>query len=285
MAYLSDNLPENERSGAMGKLGAAVGVGVVLGPLLAGFLSINSLSLPFFVGSALAALALFLVYRLLPESHFIERLPFETKAESIWRLNTLKKSLLGPVGVLMILIFIISFAMTNFQGIIGLYVVDKYAFNTRQVGAIWMVLGAVMILGQGVLSGLLVKRYGEVAVIRSALVSGSVGFIALLLAQGFIPILLATALLLLAVALISPALTAYISTFGGERQGAMMGINTAFASMGRVAGPLWAGFSFDINMSYPFISGAVTLFVGFCICLAFLPKRSWSRSSPIAGYQ
>src|SRR5512146_3094996 len=54
MAYMSDNLPENERSGAIGKLGAAIGLGVVLGPLLGGFLSTNSLSLPFFVGSALA---------------------------------------------------------------------------------------------------------------------------------------------------------------------------------------------------------------------------------------
>src|SRR5512141_1504973 len=44
MAYMSDSLPEKERSGAVGKLGAAVGVGVVLGPLLAGYLSAVSLS-------------------------------------------------------------------------------------------------------------------------------------------------------------------------------------------------------------------------------------------------
>ena len=39
MAYLSDNLPEKQRGGAMGQLGAAVGLGVVLGPLLGGVLS------------------------------------------------------------------------------------------------------------------------------------------------------------------------------------------------------------------------------------------------------
>ncbi len=281
MAYMSDNLPEDERSGAIGKLGAAVGLGVVLGPLIAGFLSTESLSLPFFVGSALAALALLLIYLLLPESHLAQSQAPTAQAESFWHWNTLKKVLLGPAGILMLLIFIIAFAMTNFQGIIGLYVVDKFDFNTRQVGAIWMVLGAVMIVGQGALSGPLVKRFGEVAVIRSALLVGSVGFVALLLAQGFVPILLATAFFLLAVALISPALTAYISTFGGENQGAMMGMNTAFASLGRVAGPLWAGYSFDVNMSYPFISGAVSLLVGFSISLAFLPTRYGQRSATI----
>jgi MFS transporter, DHA1 family, multidrug resistance protein len=187
------------------------------------------------------------------------------------------------VGILMLLIFIIAFAMTNFQGIIGLYVVDKFDFNTRQVGAIWMVLGAVMIIGQGALSGPLAKRFGEVAVIRIALLGGSAGFVALLLAQGFIPILSATAFFLLAVALISPALTAYISTFGGENQGAMMGMNTAFASLGRVAGPLWAGFSFDVNMSYPFISGAIALLAGFGISLVFLPSRHGRKSAPLPG--
>lgn len=267
MAYLSDNLPENERSGAMGKLGAAVGLGVVLGPLIAGFLAINSLSLPFFVGSGLAVLAMLLIYVLLPESHLAQSQATATKAENFWKWNTLKQVLLGPAGVLMLLIFIIAFAMTNFQGIIGLYVVYKYDFNTRQVGAIWMVLGAVMIVGQGALSGPLTKRFGEVRVIRSALLIGSVGFLTLLLAQGFVPILAATAFFLLAVALISPALTAYISTFGGENQGAMMGMNTAFASLGRVVGPLWAGFSFDVNMSYPFFSGAAALLVGFFISL------------------
>jgi len=258
--------------------------------LIAGFLSTNSLSLPFFVGSTLAALALVLIYLLLPESHLAQsQTPAAqgqtptAQGESFWHWNTLRQVLLGPAGILMLLIFIIAFAMTNFQGIIGLYVVDKFDFNTRQVGAIWMVLGAVMIVGQGVLSGPLVKRFGEVAVIRSALFTGSVGFIALLLAQGYIPILAATAFFLLAVALISPALTGYISTFGGENQGAMMGMNTAFASLGRVAGPLWAGFSFDVNMSYPFMSGAVALLTGFFISLVFLPARQRQSSVPLPG--
>jgi MFS transporter, DHA1 family, multidrug resistance protein len=283
MAYLSDNMPEKERSGAMGTLGAAVGLGVVLGPLMGGFLSTDSLSLPFFVGSALAILALILVYIILPESHPAQGQTEKAPVESFWRLDILKKVLLGPVGVLMLLIFIISFAMTNFQGIIGLYALDKFGFDTRQVGAIWMVLGVVMIVGQGGLSGPLAKRFGEVVVIRTALLIGSLGFVALLLAQGFVPILAATAFFLLAVALISPALTAFISTFGGENQGAMMGMNTAFASLGRVIGPLWAGFSFDVNMSYPFISGAIALLVSFAISLVFLPAHPSPKSAPQPG--
>src|SRR5512133_1308196 len=120
MAYLSDNLPENKRSGAMGQLGAALGLGVVLGPLLGGLLSTDSLSLPFFVGSGLALLALLLVFILLPESHPASQAADKTPAENFWRWGVLKNILSSQAGMLMLLVLIMSFGMTNFQGIIGL---------------------------------------------------------------------------------------------------------------------------------------------------------------------
>jgi DHA1 family multidrug resistance protein-like MFS transporter len=172
--------------------------------------------------------------------------------------------------MLMLLILIISFGMTNFQGIVGLYVLDKFNFDTRQVGAIWMVVGGVMLLAQGLLTGPLTKALGEVALIRIGLLGGALGFAAVLWADGFVPILLASGFFILAVALIGPALNSYLSTFGGEHQGALMGLNTAFASLGRVIGPLWAGFAFDANMSYPFISGGVILTIGLVVSLVGL---------------
>ncbi|MBE0699571.1 MAG: MFS transporter, partial [Anaerolineaceae bacterium] len=146
-------------------------------------------------------------------------------------------------------------------------VLDKFHFDTREVGAIWMVVGGVMILSQGFLTGLLTKHIGEIKVVQIGLFVGSVGFVALLLADGFISILFAAGFFMLAVAIIGPALNSYLSIFGGEHQGAMMGLNTAFASLGRVFGPLWAGFIFDVDLQYPFISGAVTLFIGFGLSL------------------
>src|SRR5512134_2339745 len=69
MAYIGDHAPEKERSKGMGQLGAAMGVGIVIGPLLGGFLSADSLSLPFFIGAGLAFAAFILVIMILPESH------------------------------------------------------------------------------------------------------------------------------------------------------------------------------------------------------------------------
>ena len=264
MAYIGDNLPEKERSSGMGQLGAAMGVGVVLGPLIGGMLSSEWLALPFFIGSGLAALAFLLVLFLLPESR---------ARQSVARQNTsltwevIRHTLLSPAGVILLLIFIMSFGLSNFQGIIGLYVVDKLAFNTKQVGTIWMVLGGVMILAQGVLTGPLTKRFGELMLIRIGLLVGALGFILITLASGYITMLLSISILTLALALIGPALNAFISCYAGDHQGAVMGLNSATASLGRVLGPLWGGYIFDINMAYPFINGAVTLLLGLLVSI------------------
>jgi DHA1 family multidrug resistance protein-like MFS transporter len=264
MAYIGDNTPEQERGGRMGQLGAAMGIGVVLGPLLGGWLSTDTLSLPFFIGAGMAFLALLLVLIFLPESRSPQA--EAGKKMGLTRAN-IRTIFFSPAGVLLLLVFVMSFGLANFQGMIGLYVVDKFAFNTRQVGAIWMVLGGVMIVAQGVLTGPLTQKLGDVTVIRIGLLGSVIGFVFILLANGYITILLAIGALVLSLALIGPALNAYLSVFAGERQGAVMGLNSAASSLGRVAGPLWAGYLYDLDLAYPFISGAASLMVGLVVSL------------------
>lgn len=73
--------------------------------------------------------------------------------------------------------------------------------------------------------------------------------------------------LILVIALAGPALNSFLSDFGAEHQGSLMGLNMAFASLGRLFGPLWAGFVFDVNIAYPFTSGVVVLLIGFMVSL------------------
>ena len=171
----------------------------------------------------------------------------------------------SPVGILLLLIFIMSFGLTNFQNMIGLYVVDKFAFGTKQVGVIWMVMGGVLILVQGVITGPLSKKLGELPLIRIGLFGGAIGFVLVALAINYITALLAIGFFICMLALIGPSLNAYISGFAGEHQGAVMGLNSMMTSLGRVIGPLWGGYIYDINIEYPFFSGAATLLLGVLV--------------------
>jgi DHA1 family multidrug resistance protein-like MFS transporter len=262
MAYIGDQSPEKERSGGMGQLGAAMGVGIVIGPILGGFLSTDSLSFPFFIGAGLAFAAFLLVILILPESRGTQSV---TNEQTRMTFETLRQTFLSPVGILLLLIFVMSFGLTSFQGITGLYVIDKFAFDTKQVGAIWMVMGGMLIVVQGALTGPLTKRFGEAFLIRAGLAGGALGFIAMSLATGYVTTLLALGFFTIALAMIGPALNAHISRFAGERQGTVMGLNSAATSLGRVIGPLWAGYLYEVNIEFPYFSGAAALILGLLV--------------------
>lgn len=265
MAYIGDNAPEKERSQGMGQLSAAMGVGIVAGPLLGGLLSSGSLSRPFFIGAALTFVAFLLVIFVLPEPQPPRP---AAKDKALPPRAAVRQVLLSRVGLLLLPIFIMSFGLTSFQGITGLYVVDKFSFDTRQVGAMWMVMGAVLVAAQGTLAGPLTKRFGEPPLIWAGLAGGALGFLFMTLSVNYLTSLLALGFFALSLALIGPALNGYISRLAKERQGAVMGMNSAATSLGRVVGPLWAGYLYDVNIEYPYLSGAGTLVLGLLVFIA-----------------
>ncbi len=272
MAYIGDDAPEHERSRGMGQIGAATGVGIVIGPLLGGLLSTETLALPFFVGSGLAWLALGLVVVALPETR--RPAPARSTTTESFDLRAAARALRGPLGTTLLLILVMSFGLTSFQGITGLYVIDRFNLDTRQVGSIWMVMGVALIVVQGGLTGPLTHWLGERALIQWGLLGGAFGFVAMLIASDFYSTLLASLAFSGALALVGPALNAHVSALAGERQGAIMGLNSAATSLGRVIGPLWAGYLYDLNIGYPYVSGALAL------GLSWILGRLWLQSPP-----
>jgi len=242
-------------------------VGVIIGPLVGGLLSANSLSFPFFVGAGVALMAFLLAIFVLPESHFPQAAA-DKKARPAR--NVLYKTFLGSTGILLLLIFIMNLGQTGFQGIMGLYAIDKFSFDTKQVGSLWMVMGGIFVLGQGVLTGKLSKRFEEPPLILTGLVGSALGFLGMALAVNYFTTLLALSIFTLSLALVIPTLNAYLSSIAGEHQGTIMGLNSATGSLGKVIGPLCAGYLYEANIEFPYMSGAVVSILGLTVCLTWM---------------
>jgi len=260
-------------------LGAAMALGVIVGPGFGGWLAGDSLSTPFFIAAGMSLMSLLLILLLLPES-----LPAEARQQSERKVSTVQigelwRALLSPIGILLFMVSLFSFALTNFEAVFGLYALEKFGYGPERVGTILMVIAVVSTVGKGALTGPVTRRWGEATVIKGSALAGSIGFLVLLLANTYATILLATGFFILSKALLRPAAFSLISKRATTGQGAVMGLSNSFMSLGRIAGPIWAGFIFDTNVNYPYLSGSVIMFIGFLISLVWIPQSRKEAAS------
>jgi DHA1 family multidrug resistance protein-like MFS transporter len=151
------------------------------------------------------------------------------------------------------------------------------------VGAILVVVGLVSTLGKAALIGPVTRRWGEARIIKGSMLASSVGFLVLLLANSYPTVLLATGLFILTKTFLRTALLSLASQRATGGQGVVMGLGNSFINLGRIAGPIWAGYIFDVNLTYPYLSGAAIMFVGFLIGLAWVSQGE--RSATEEGWE
>lgn len=283
MAFISDSTSAENRSGGMGKIGAAMGLGMVLGPGLGGWLAGQSLSLPFFVAGALSLLVALFIVVMLPESLPVERRVAAAPRGQGSRLTLMAQAIRGPLGFLYFLAFLLSFGLTNFESVFGLYSLQRFGYTAAQVGAVLTAIGLTSAIVQGMATGPVTKRYGEVRVIQSSLLASAVAFLLMLTATTFVTVLLTTCFFVLSNAMLNPAVASLVSKRSGPEQGAALGLNNSFLSLGRIIGPIWAGSLLDFNLLLPYLSGAVVMAVGFVSTLIWGKERMAPVESTAPG--
>ena len=279
MAYISDSTDEKNRGGGMGVVGAAMGLGMVLGPGVGGLMSNISLLAPFLLATALSLLAMVAIWGFLPESLSANQRETSIKISGP-QLNVMWEALFGPLAFLFVAAFMISFAMTNFEGIYAYYAKERYAYDPHTIGIILTVVGLVSSLAQGVLTGPLTRKIGEVNIIKASLLASTAGFLLMLTADTLTTVILTTSVFVLGNAMLRPAVSSLISQRTTQGQGIAMGLNNAYMSLGRVVGPLWAGAIIDINIHFPFITGAILMLIGLVASMIYLRNEIPSESKP-----
>ena len=269
MAYISDSTDKKSRGGGMGVIGAAMGLGMILGPGAGGMLSAISLQAPFYFAAVLSLIAMAAIWFFLPETLVTEKRETTVSLQGP-QIKAMWASLFGPLAFLFTAAFMISFAMTNFEGIYAYYAKDRYGYGPETIGVILTAIGVVSVIAQGALTGIATRKFGEVNVIKVSLVASVAGFLVMLLGTDLTAVILTSSFFVLANAMLRPAVSSLISQRTTQGQGIAMGLNNAYMSLGRVVGPLWAGVVIDVNLFFPFITGAIVMLIGFIASLVYL---------------
>ena len=270
-AVIADTTTPANRVRGMGMIGAAFGLGFIIGPAVGGSLGQISLATPALVAAGLAAVNWALAFFLLPETRRIgtetahARLSFAGLREVRGQTN---------VGRLLTLSLLITTGFALMEQVMGLYFERVWVPTaTTAAGAVaghkhaallttyaMVVVGVTMTVVQGGLIGPLAKRFGEGSLLRVGTVLLVAGLLGLPLAGQlglFGMIFPAVVLLALGSGLTTPSISSLLSrSTDVSRQGSVLGMGQSLSSLGRVIGPMVAGALFEVQIGLPFLVGA-----------------------------
>jgi DHA1 family tetracycline resistance protein-like MFS transporter len=279
-AYVSDVTTKRDRARAMGKLGAAFGIGFSLGPFVGGLLGGINVSYPAFAAALFSLIAAVQTFIRLPES----RRHIATASESWMHPRKFLPILRSSTLVQMLLIsFISMIAFVMMESTFALFLKDTYSFNPREVGYFFGLAGLVIITVQGGLIGRLTKAFGEwpLAITGPVLVSCAMFTY---VQAGFYP----SVLLLIAGGLLNasgrslqmPTLSTLISHEADPRQqGTVFGLYHGLSSFGRVIGPLIATGIYAAHRPWPPFAVAGSIMA--CIALWSVGLRIQTSRVPV----
>ena len=267
-AYIADITPPENRSKRIGLIGAAFGIGFVLGPAIGGLLSQWSVIAPFWFAAVLSILNAVLMWIVLPEPdrHAArQRGPVNLK-------QTCEEAGSWRLGIVTITYFI---AIAGFAIVTVIYPQvshRRFELNQSQISFIFVMFGLIGAAIQGGGIGRLVKRFGDVNLAIAGFAIMAISMMMMPLA-GSVPLfLLFTAGLAVGNSLSQPTVNAIASKGASAAlQGRVLGIVQSAGSLGRVFGPVLAGFLLAgdhqrRSVQYgntPFLAGGIIMAIAF----------------------
>ena len=238
-AYIADSTSEKERSRGMGLVGAAFGLGIMVGPALGGLLSRYGLAVPAFVASGIALANVIFGWLFLPESLPSERRTTQTgwrRLNSISHLASLFS--LETIRLLLATIFTLNLAFSGLQTNFPLYSQTRFGWNATQNGIFFAYVGVCAVLVQGVLFRLLQPRLGEKRLALGGLALMATGLAGMAAARQAWLMYPLVGMVALGSGLSIPALTGLTSSrVEAGAQGRLMGGMQSLLSLTMILGP------------------------------------------------
>ena len=269
-AYVADVTDESGRAHGMGLIGAAFGLGFVLGPAVGGLLGHESLRVPVFFAAALTFANLIFAAIALPESHppdSAARLRWSRIAEPILILP--RQLTRHHLSRLFSIAFLGTFAMAAFEATFALMAPRIYGYGAAGIGGALAYAGLLQAIVQGYLLRKVVHRTGEPMLIKLGMIAFATGMAPMAAGSSHAMLFVLLALLSIGYGLASPSIASLISKRTERHlQGEVLGVNQSAMSLARICGPIAGGFAYEmIGPRMAYAGGGIVALAAFALAL------------------
>lgn len=248
-AYIADVTPLEKRSGAMGLIGAAFGLGFVIGPAIGGLLGHYSIQLPFYVAAGLALLNAVAIYLFLPESLNEEQRKVHPAVSGSLVQNFLQVKN-SRIGTVMWVSLLSTLAFSLVTALFTLFTAHRLQWHARENGWLFAYIGMLGVLIQGGMLRRMVPKVGEKPLIIVGSVFLFISMALLPVSSNLIWVVVASTALAIGNSLVTPLVSGLASkSADAQSQGIVLGVLQSTASLGRMIGPMVGGFllQYDAN--------------------------------------
>lgn len=261
-AYVSDSSSADNRSKAMGQLGAAFGIGFLLGPPIGALLVKAGGGGPFVLGVASAGMSLVnlaFVWFFLPES--LRKENVATEKEN--RFTLMARAFRTPaLGLLLTLFFVANYAFSNLESTFFLLAETHYKLDQLHAAFVLVIVGGVSALVQGGIVPIITPRFGEVRILRLsyALQGPALAILPWMMPWG--PLIAGTVFLSFASGIGQPSISSLISkATPSNMSGGIFGVTQSLGAIARIVGPLTAIPMLKFRFWLPYTFAAVLLLI------------------------
>lgn len=267
------SLPVN-RAKNFGLLGAAFGVGFVLGPVLGAYLADESIvpwfndSTPFFTAMLLSTISAFLIYLFVPETHAKTNTEI-TNLSPLQGFKNINKAFAIPeLKSILLVLFLVYLGFTFFTQFSSVYLLDRLHFTERELGKFYAFIGLCLFITQMGIIRLVNKYFSSKKVVSVVIFTLAAGLIIFLIPQSYAAIFIVAPIIPISFGLLQPNMLSIISNSASDEiQGQILGIQQSIRSLGFTIPPLIAAYISSIDVRSPNLVGAFIVFGAWIIFL------------------
>ena len=245
---ITDIASPEDRPRLLGMLGAAFGVGFVFGPAIGGLAALGGPHVPFYLASAFALCNAVAAWFRLPETNTTRVAREAVRLRRRFAVNRFTGTAL-----------LAGSAFAGFEATFALFGERRFDLTEGSAAAVFLVVGVMLVIVQGVLIGPLTKSFGSPRLLASGFVVLVAGFLVLAVAEVWVVLFVALALLSLGQGVVTPSLTSVVAdSVAPDKRGEALGVQQSAGALSRIVGPAIAGLTFDhFGVAWPYVVAAV----------------------------
>jgi DHA1 family tetracycline resistance protein-like MFS transporter len=265
-AYVADVTEPKDRARAYGVIGAAFGLGFILGPAISGVLAGVSYTAPIWTAAAVTLAATIVAWAWLPET--VHRAHAGVGNPFRYLPGLMRRPVVRRV---LTIDFVYWLAFSIFQTTFALFAQRRFGFDVPHPGYFFAAFGILGAIVQGAFIRPVVRRFGDKRTFLIGLGCAAIGLVAMAAAPSVSALVVSMVPLTLGMGFGHPTVASLVSRAArGDEQGRVQGAASALESLGRTIGPVWGNSSLQHwGEGTPYASAAVLVIVTLLIALGY----------------